>query len=100
MIEFKFLRLKDIAERVAGRPVDITITTMLDDTNKYGVVGIDKTTGKVSILIDASAKSEEAIISVLSHELAHIAAGTDEHGQEFCDKMREINDIFTKEYWR
>lgn len=99
MIEFKFLRLKDIAERVAGRPVDITITTMLDDTNKYGMVGIDKTTGKVSILIDASAKSEEAIISVLSHELAHVVVGT-EHGQEFYDKMQEITDLFEKEYWR
>jgi predicted metal-dependent hydrolase len=99
MTDIKFIRLKDIAEEISGMPVDITITTMLEDTDKYGAVGIDRTSGKVSILVDASAKSDEAIISVLAHELAHVLTNTG-HGPDFEKKRHEILDTFLEKYWR
>jgi len=95
VVVIKWLRLKAVAEKICGAPVEIHITTQLDK-NTRGVI-LRRDGPRYEVLLNAEwAKKEEDVIETLAHELAHAVTGT-RHGEKWQKKMEEIKKILTKE---
>jgi len=95
VVVIKWLRLKKVAEKICGAPVEIHITTQLDK-NIRGVV-LRGNGPRYEVLLNAKwAKKEEDVVETLAHELAHTVTGA-RHGEKWKIKMEEIKEMLTKE---
>lgn len=90
----KWIKLKEIAEKFCGAPVDIHITTQLDK-NIRGVI-LRSGLGYEVLLNAKWAKKEEDVVETLAHELAHTVTGS-RHGEKWKKKKEEILKMLTKE---
>ena len=91
----RWLKLKQVAERISGEKVDIHITTQLDK-NIRGVCTRNLQTNGVEILLNAKyAKKEEDVIETLAHELAHLKVKG--HDNKFQKEMDRIKKEIEKE---
>ena len=96
--KIKFKKLKNIAERIAEKPVNITSTTMFDAKDeRKAVVTFNKS--RVDIVINSlRIKSVEDVIEAISHEIAHVRIGSDKHNDEFAKLWNELYSKIRVEY--
>lgn len=96
-MKIKWKRLKKIAEEIAGKPVHISASTLVENM-RAGVVDNGK---EVEILINLNViKSLEEVIKAIAHELAHVVLQTDNENkieklwsileQKIVDKYKNI----------
>jgi len=91
----RWMRIREIAEKITKEKVDIHISTQLDK-NIRGVCTRNLQTNGVEILLNAKyAKKEEDVIETLAHELAHLKVKG--HGNEFQKEMNRIKKEIEKE---
>ena len=91
----RWMKLKEIAEKITKEKVDIHISTQLDK-NIRGVCTRNLQTNGVEILLNAKyAKKEEDVIETLAHELAHLKVKG--HGNEFQKEMDRIKKEIERE---
>lgn len=91
MAIIKWRRLKDICEETTGYSIDIILTTAPGVAEYNGVVKFNPVEKTGTIVLNASScKSIHSIQMVLSHELAHIKQGNNEHDHEHAEQSESI----------
>ena len=84
-----WIRLKRIAEEIAGSPVEIHISTQLSDDIRGAIVKSEDGDG-IEILLNAKwAKKPEDVHQTLAHELAHLKH-PNIHSKEWDAEARRI----------
>lgn len=92
----KWIRLQEICEFIVGRPVDITLSTMVVED----VIAMSSFNNKyVHIVLNAKkCKGGKKILKALAHELAHVSLGDNTHGGKFNQEWEEIEKRLTSQY--
>lgn len=96
--KIRWLRVKQAAEKIAGRPVSIHGST---DLPSHLRAAVDATKERVDIALNFQhVKSVEDVLAAVAHELAHIVAGTPHHGERFEAVWKEIKEKLMEDYYR
>lgn len=86
-------KLKEDVKTKWNIDVDVTLTTKVDKTI-YGFVSIEH-----NIFVNANKfYTEESILGVIGHEIAHILSTGPEHDEGFTDKLFEVIEFFKSLY--
>jgi Zn-dependent peptidase ImmA (M78 family) len=92
--KLKLKKLKNIIFNLYGKEIDIALTTAIKDD------GILAFTDNISIIMINSnrIKSEDEILTAISHELVHIVFNLKDGTEEFDVKLTAVNEIITTKY--
>ncbi len=94
----KWLRLRRLAEQIAGCPVRLHGSTELPAEMRAAV---ESAPGKMDIVLNFQhIKSAEMAIKAVAHEVAHVILGNAQHDNVFKSKWEEVEQLIKKDYYR
>lgn len=92
----KWSRLVRICERITGRTITISLTTIFTEVR----AGVSFNDLSADIVLNGSlCKTDEDVIEALAHEIAHIMDGNTHHDNEFPNRMGAVSTQLRKEYY-
>lgn len=97
--QIRWLRLKKIAESIAGCPVAIHGSTELPVSLRAAVDAEEGRRVDIALNFQHIKEADEALEAV-AHELAHVVARTGEHDNKFEEAREEILERLKQDYYR
>ena len=92
----KWTRIKFLSEEITNKEVCVHLTTELDiDAKAY----VSEQGGVINIAINGRlVKTPEDTVKAVSHEIAHVVLGTEDHDDAFRKKWSELFDFMWKKH--
>lgn len=92
----KWIRLKNICEKICERPVHIHAST---DVSRDYIAGCEFNSHNVNIILNmAENKSEEKIICSIAHEITHVLLNNKKHDILFDNEWKKVEKLIMQEY--
>jgi hypothetical protein len=92
----KWIRLKNICEKLCERPVHIHAST--DVSHNY-IAGCEFNSHNVNIILNMeNTKSDDLVIKALAHEVCHVLENNKRHGDDFDIKWLKLEQEIREGY--